>query len=135
MKKILITLNLILIICLSGYAQKIPSKSQKINTFMSTIHRDGQFSGGLLVIDHGKVIYKKGFGYANRKNKELFTTDTPCYIGSVSKQFTAMGIMILEERGKLDYKQSVRTYFPELPGFMQPITILHLLHHTSGLAL
>lgn len=102
---------------------------------MSTIHRDGQFSGALLVSDHGKIIYKKGFGYADRKTKELFTTDTPCYIGSVSKQFTAMGIMILEEKGKLEYNQSIRAYFPELPEFMQPITILHLLHHTSGLAL
>lgn len=102
---------------------------------MSIINRDGQFSGALLVIDHDKTIYKKGFGYADRKTKELFTTDTPCYIGSVSKQFTAMGIMILEEKGKLTYNQSIRTYFPELPEFMQPITILYLLHHTSGLAL
>lgn len=102
---------------------------------MSTIHRDGQFSGALLVVDHGKIIYKKGFGYADRQSKELFTTDTPCYIGSVSKQFTAMGIMILQEQGKLEYSQSIHTFFPELPEFMQPITILHLLHHTSGLAL
>jgi CubicO group peptidase (beta-lactamase class C family) len=122
-------------ISLSVYAQKIPSKSQKINTFISTIHRDGQFSGALVVVDHGKVIYKKGFGYADRKTKELFTTDTPCYIGSLSKQFTAMGIMILAEKGKLAYNQSIRTYFPELPESMQPVTILHLLHHTSGLAL
>ncbi|GAB3503022.1 serine hydrolase [Emticicia fontis] len=135
MKKLLITLNLTLIVCFSDFAQKIPSKSQKINTFLSTIHRDGQFSGAVVVIDHGKMIYKKGFGYADRKTKELFTTDTPCYIGSVSKQFTAMGIMILEEKGKLQYNQSIRMYFPELPHFMQPITILHLLHHTSGLAL
>lgn len=135
MKSTLIILTAIISISLSAYAQKIPSKSQKINTFMSTIHRDGQFSGALLVVDHGKIIYKKGFGYADRQSKELFTTDTPCYIGSVSKQFTAMGIMILQEQGKLEYSQSIRTFFPELPEFMQPITILHLLHHTSGLAL
>jgi CubicO group peptidase (beta-lactamase class C family) len=135
MKKTLITLTAIISICFSAYTQKIPSKSQKINTFMSSIHRDGQFSGALLVADHSKIIYKKGFGFADKKTQELFTTDTPCYIGSVSKQFTAMGIMILQERGKLEYNQSIRAYFPELPEFMQPVTILHLLHHTSGLAL
>ncbi|RFS14383.1 serine hydrolase domain-containing protein [Emticicia sp. C21] len=137
MKKTLITLTAIISLCFTAYAQKIkiPSKSQKINTFMSTINQDGQFSGALLVADNGKIIYKKGFGYADRKSKEPFITDTPCYIGSVSKQFTAMGIMILEEKGKLEYNQSIRAYFPELPEFMQPITILHLLHHASGLAL
>lgn len=135
MKKILITLITIISICWSAYAQKIPSKSKQINTFISTIHRDGQFSGALLVVEKGKIIYKKGFGYANRQTKELFTTDTPCYIGSVSKQFTAMGIMVLQQEGKLSYNQSVRTYFPELPECMQPVTILHLLHHTGGLAL
>lgn len=136
MKKVLFTLLSILHLSLTADAQKkAPSKSKRINTFVSTIHRDGQFSGAILVADHGQVIYKKGFGYADRKNRELFKTDTPCYVGSVSKQFTAMGIMLLQERGKLDYNQSVLTYFPELPEFMQPVTILHLLHHTSGLTL
>jgi CubicO group peptidase (beta-lactamase class C family) len=135
MKRIFITLIASISIGLSTHAQKIPSKSKQINTFISTIHRDGQFSGALLVVDKGKVIYKKGFGYANRQTKEFFTTDTPCYIGSVSKQFTALGIMLLQERGRLNYSQSIRTYFPELPEIMQPVTILHLLHHTGGLAL
>ena len=135
MRKILIILTAVVGIGLTTLAQKIPSKSKQINTFMSTISRNGQFSGGLLVVEKGRLIYKKAFGYANRQTKELFTTETPCYIGSVSKQFTAMGIMLLQECGKLDYNQSIRTYFPQLPEFMQPVTILHLLHHTSGLAL
>jgi CubicO group peptidase (beta-lactamase class C family) len=136
MKKIFITFTAIFTLSLAVYAQKkAPSKSKLINTFLSTIHRDGQFSGAVLVADHGQLIYKKGFGYADRKKQQLFRTDTPCYIGSVSKQFTAMGIMILQERGKLDYNQSILSYFPELPEFMQPVTIRHLLHHTSGLTL
>ncbi|MBA4849607.1 serine hydrolase domain-containing protein [Emticicia sp. BO119] len=135
MKKVIIILSIIINICLLANAQKKPSKSKQINTFISTIHRDGQFSGGLLVVEKGRVIYKKGFGYANRETKELFTTATPCYIGSVSKQFTAMGIMILQERRKLSYDESIRSYFPDLPVCMQKVTILHLLHHSGGLAL
>lgn len=136
MKNILITFLTLIIFSTPAYTQKkVPSKSKQINTFISTIHRDGQFSGAVLVADHGQVIYKKGFGYADRRTKELFTVETPCYIGSVSKQFTAMGIMLLQEKGKLDYGQSIRSYFPELTECMQPVTILHLLHHSGGLAL
>jgi len=142
MRKTLLTLSIITCICFAGNGQarskktKLPpSKSKQIHTFISTIHRDGQFSGAILVAEQGRVIYKKAFGYANRQNEELFTNQTPCYIGSISKQFTAMGIMVLQECGKLNYNQSIRSFFPDLPQCMQPVTVLHLLRHTSGLAL
>lgn len=142
MRKFLLTLSTILCVCLSVYAQtrpkkpKLPpSKSKQIHTFISNIHQDGQFSGALLVAEQGRLIYKKAFGYANRQTEELFTNQTPCYIGSISKQFTAMGIMVLQECGKLNYNQSIRSFFPDLPQCMQPVTVLHLLRHTGGLAL
>src|ERR1700722_4183048 len=72
---------------------------------------------------------------ANRQNSIPFTPDTKEYIGSVSKQFTAMGIMILSDRGKLQYDEHVRIIFPELPACMEPVTIRDLLYHISGLAL
>jgi CubicO group peptidase (beta-lactamase class C family) len=114
---------------------KLHSKSKRIDQFMSSIHKSGQFMGAVLVVEKGKIIYKNGFGYANVKTKEKFTPSTPCYIGSISKQFTAAGIVILREKGKLDYEQSIRNYFTSLPECYQQVTIRHLLQHSSGLAL
>ncbi len=110
-------------------------KSENIDHFISAITKSGQFMGAVLVAENGKVIFKKGFGFADTKTKEAFTPTTQCYVGSLSKQFTAMGIVILKEQGKIDYDQSIRQYFPELPECYQPVTIRNMLHHTSGLAL
>lgn len=110
-------------------------KAKKIDSFMTAIHDRGQFMGAVLVASKGKLIYKKGFGFADVKTKEKFTPATPCYIGSLSKQFTAAGIVQLKEKGLIGYEQSIREHFPELPEFYQPVTIRNMLQHTSGLAL
>ena len=115
--------------------QSFLNKSNSIDSFMSSIYKNGQFSGAVLVAENGQVIYSKGFGMADRKTNEPFTVSTPCYIGSLSKQFTAMGIMILKERKKLNYDEPIRKFFPELPICIQPMTIRMLLHHRSGLAI
>lgn len=116
-------------------SHNLPDKSKQIDNFISAINKDGHFMGAVLVSENGKIIYKKGFGFADTKTKEKFTPATPCYIGSISKQFTAMGIAILKEKGKIDYDQSIRQYFPELPDCFQAVSILNMLHHSSGLAL
>ena len=133
MKKVLIALYTIG--CFTRLFAQEGSTTRKIDSFMIALNKRGQFSGAVLVTLRGKSVYKKGFGYANRNTKELFTTASPCYIGSLSKQFTAMAIMILKERGKLTFDDPIRIYFPQLPAFMQPVTIRHLLIHSSGLAL
>jgi CubicO group peptidase (beta-lactamase class C family) len=114
---------------------KLPTKSKRLDHFISSINKCGQFMGAVLVAEKGKIIYKKGFGYANAKTKEKFASSTPCYIGSISKQFTAMGIVILKERGLIEYEQSIRRYFSALPECYQPVTIRNMLQHSSGLAL
>src|SRR5882724_4464153 len=113
----------------------VSNKSKKIDNFISAINKSGQFMGAVLVAENSKIIYKKGFGFADTKTKEKFTPTTPCYIGSLSKQFTAMGIVILIEKGLINYDQSIRQYFPGLPECYQPVTIRNMLQHTSGLAL
>jgi CubicO group peptidase (beta-lactamase class C family) len=107
----------------------------RIDSLMNAVYRRGQFSGAILVASQDKVLYEKAFGMANRDKQLPFTNDTREYIGSISKQFTAMGIMILKDRSLLNYDQSVRQFFPELPACMKVVTIRHLLYHTSGLAL
>lgn len=133
MKNVL--LMVIMIACITALHAQEKFAARKIDSFMITLSQREQFSGAVLVAFQGKAIYKKGFGFANRGTLEAFTTATPCYIGSVSKQFTAMGVMVLKERGKLAYDDPVRNYFPQLPICMQPVTIRHLLIHSSGLAL
>jgi CubicO group peptidase (beta-lactamase class C family) len=110
-----------------------PEKALRIDTLMHRLAERGQFNGAVLVSDHGKVIYHAGFGTANIKENIPFTTSTPCYLASLSKQFTAMAIMILHDRHKLSYSDRLSAYFPELPPYARSVTVRHLLNHTSGI--
>ena len=89
------------------------------------------FSGVVLVADNGKTIYNKAFGYRNFEDKTPLRVSDIFEMASVSKQFTAMIIMMLMEDGKLHYDDPVEKYIPGLP--YRGITIRHLLNHTSGL--
>ncbi len=126
---------LLLLLAINGNLFAQQSKSEKIDSLMTALYNRGQFTGSILIADNGKVVYEKAFGMADREKNIPFTLNTQEYIGSISKQFTAMGIMILKDRQKLNYNQSIRDFFPELPAFMQPVTIRNLLYHTSGLAI
>lgn len=81
--------------------------------------------------ENGKVIYHRVFGISNFDPTVQLKMDSQFRLGSVTKQFTAMAIMMLKERGKLEYSDDIRKYLPELP--YEKITIRHLLTHTSGL--
>ncbi len=85
------------------------------------------------VLKDGKPIKVKGYGYANLETGTPVTTETLFEIGSVSKQFIATGIMLLVRDGKLGLDDPVRRFIGEAPESWQPITIRHLLTHTSGL--
>jgi CubicO group peptidase (beta-lactamase class C family) len=90
--------------------------------------------GGVIgIMKKGKLLYLKAFGLASLDFDIPNTDSTLFNIGSVSKQFTAMGIVKLNIDGKLHLDDDIRIYLPELPDFKQKITIRHLLHHTSGL--
>lgn len=81
----------------------------------------------------GRVVYAKGFGFANLEHRVPVTPETVFQSGSVGKQFTATAVMQLVADGKLSVDDPVRKYFPEAPASWDPITIRHLLTHTSGL--
>ena len=87
------------------------------------------------VVDRGKVAFLKGYGLANIEKNIAITTRTTFELASVSKQFTAMAVMILHDQGKLAFDDDVRTYLPELPVYDEKHTIRlrDLLQHTSGL--
>ncbi len=132
--RIITALSCLLIGCALASAVAT-NPSAKIDELMSTLYQRGQFSGAILVADHGNIIYRKGFGKANFQTGADFTPETPSNIGSVTKQFTAMSIMMLAERGKLTYDDPVSKYIPEFSrsAHLGRITLRQLLNHTSGI--
>jgi len=92
-----------------------------------------EFSGSILVSKNGKVLLRKQAGMANIEHNVKNTTKTKFRLGSISKQFTAMIILILQENDKLKVTDSVCKHVPLCPPIWQPITIHHLLTHTSGI--
>lgn len=106
-------------------------KGRELDEILTALYENKQFNGVVLAAEKGKIIFKKAYGYANFETQTLLTTATPFNLASVAKQFTAMGIMILAERGKLKYDDSIVKYLPELD--YKKITIRHLLNHMGGL--
>ena len=82
---------------------------------------------------NGQIIYSKAFGLADLERNVPMTLTSKTEAGSVSKQFTAAAILLLEQQGKLSQKDDIRKYLPELKNYGAVITIEHLMHHTSGL--
>lgn len=130
----------IFFVVFSSYAQQLPTtitkkvQAQKIDKYMQKLHEIGQYNGTVLVAENGQVIYKNAFGYADFATKRKLRTDSPFYLGSVSKQFTTMAVMMLAEEGRLSYDDSLHIYFPDFPEYGRGVTIRHLMTHTSGIA-
>lgn len=80
----------------------------------------------------GETLFRKAYGMANLTYDIPYSVDTRCNIGSTSKQFTAMAVLLLAEQGLLDLDDDVREHIPELPDLGATVTVRHLLTHTSG---
>ena len=114
-----------------SYAQ---TKTEQLDELLSLYTEYGQFNGSVLVAEKGKVLYKKGFGFANMEWDILNQPNTKHRLGSITKQFTAMLIMQLVAEHKLELDSTVSKYLPEYPKANGDIiTIHHLLTHTSGI--
>jgi len=121
-------ISLLLILSMRmGYAQQ----AKLLDSLFETLDKQGILNGCILVAEDGKPIYKKAFGYANFTTKQLLNNQTVFELASVSKQFTAMAIMQLHEKKKLNYDDDIKKYFPLIP--YDSITVDNLLHHTSGI--
>jgi CubicO group peptidase (beta-lactamase class C family) len=107
--------------------------SAKIDEYLKAAVKFDQFSGSVLVARDGKPIFSKGYGMANIELNVPNTPKTVFRIGSLTKQFTSMAIMQLEERGKLSVNDGICKYLENCPAAWQAVTIRHLLTHTSGI--
>jgi len=91
-----------------------------------------QFSGAVLVARDGEVLLDQGYGFANREWRVPNDGDTKFRLGSLTKQFTAVGVMLLSERGLVDLDAPVNTWLPDAPAAWDRVTVRHLLTHTAG---
>jgi CubicO group peptidase (beta-lactamase class C family) len=85
------------------------------------------------VVSAGSVVHARGYGLADVEHDAPITADTVFHSASLAKQFTAYAVHLLAARGRVGLDDDVRRYVPELPDYGHPITLRHLLHHTSGL--
>jgi CubicO group peptidase (beta-lactamase class C family) len=109
-------------------------KSVRIDSLMNLYHAYGLFNGSALVAENGKIIYKKGWGPANMDWNIPNAPDTKFRIGSITKQFAAMLIMQLVEKGKIKLEGKITDYLPDYrKDTGEKVTIHHLLTHTSGI--
>ena len=92
-----------------------------------------QFMGSVLVARGQREVLDKGYGYANLEWRVPNTPDSKFRLGSITKQFTAASILLLEERGKIRLTDPVKVYMPDAPAAWDHITIYNLLTHTSGI--
>ncbi len=131
MKNIALLIYLICLIFIQVDIRAQSSRADRLDSLMKVKHEAGEFNGTILVALGGKIKYRKAFGVAE-KDRNL-KADTPFYLGSLTKSFTAMAIMMLAEKEKLAIDDKIVDYFPELPDFMGKITVRNLLNHTAGL--
>jgi D-alanyl-D-alanine carboxypeptidase len=114
-----------------AFAQK--DKVGLIDSYLNDAHQSGLFNGNILIADRGKVIFTKAIGYADASKNIPLTTGYRFHIGSIAKEFDAVGIMMLQQQSKLNINDKLSKFFPELPSWAEKISIKNLLQYTSGL--
>ena len=131
-KKIFTLILLSILFCGSNiiYAQNL---STKIDSLILSKFKDKNGPGGVFMVSkNGQPIYKKAFGKANLELNVDLMTENVFQLGSMTKQFTAIAILLLQQQGKLNVKETISKYIPDYPSG-EKITIHHLLTHTSGI--
>ena len=108
------------------------TKGDQIEDLMLRYNELGEFNGSILVAEGGEVIYENTLGFSDFETQDPLDANTPFYLASLAKQFTAMGIMMLVEEGKISYEDKLSRFFPLMPNIYKKITVHQLLTHTAG---
>ena len=114
-------------------AQQRDLRAAVLRQFFAKLVHQGEPGLAVLVCENGRAEFRKGFGVRDLKSQSPITPQTNFRLASFTKQFTAMAIMLLVHDGRLRYDASLTDIVPEFPAYGRPITIRHLLTHTSGL--
>jgi CubicO group peptidase (beta-lactamase class C family) len=117
--------------CLITCTSPETNQDGRLNAYIDSLTRECHFNGNLLVGADNEIVFKGCYGLANFDTKDRLNDSSIFLLCSISKQFTAMGIMLLKEKGMLSYDDNIVKYIPELP--YDGISIRNMLTHTSGL--
>ncbi len=109
------------------------SYARQVDTLLEPFDLEDGPGGAVGVYRDGGIVYARGYGLANIEHGIANSPSTVFRIGSVTKQFVAMAIAMLHKDGALSLDDDIRRHVPEMPEYEQPITVRHLVHHTSGL--
>lgn len=109
------------------------SVTGRVNKLFAQWDKSDSPGCALGIVKDGRLIYKRGYGMANLDYNIPISSQSVFDVKSITKQFTAMGILLLEKQGKISLDDDIHKYLPELPRYQSPITIRHLIHHTSGI--
>lgn len=111
-----------------------PEAINRLDAKLTQMNQDGTFSGSVLISLDENILLSKGYGLADRALGVLNTPQKRSHLGSITKAFTSMGILILQAQGKLGVQDPICDFFTNCPEEWQGITVHHLLTHTSGLS-
>jgi CubicO group peptidase (beta-lactamase class C family) len=111
----------------------VQNVDSRIDQIVQSYVSNKQFMGSVLVARGNEVLFSKGYGSANLEWAVPNTPSTKFRLGSVTKQFTAASILLLEERGKLKVDDPVKKYLPDAPAAWDKMTVFHVLTHTAGI--
>ena len=119
----------------SNFGQPLPNEElgKKVDEYLSQWDKSDMPGCAVGAIKDGKLIYKRGLGLANLDYDVPNTSTTRFTVASVSKAFTAMSVALLAQQGKISLDDEIQKYVPEIPKYQYPITIRHMLSHTSGI--
>ena len=131
MRKIILLLAFVSF-ALSGHAQLGADTVAKIEALF-TRYKATNPGAQLAISRNGQTLFSKAWGMGDLEHPTALTTSSPVEAGSVSKQFTAAAILLLEQEGKLSLSDDVRKHVPELPPYGTTVTLRHMMQHTSGL--
>jgi CubicO group peptidase (beta-lactamase class C family) len=110
-----------------------PATTSPVIAYLNELNAKDQLTGAVLVAKHGKIIVSQGYGWADAEQQIPNTAQTRFRIGSITKEFTAMSILMLQDQGKLHVHDALCKYIDNCPADWQPITVQDLLIHTSGI--
>lgn len=133
MKTKILSSILCLFISISAYAQFTNTFHQQADLVFKDLDKPNTPGAAAGVIKDGKVLYLKGFGSSNIETNTPISAKTKFQLGELSKQFTSLAILVLQEQGKIGLDDDIRKYLKELPEYTHTVTIRHLLNHSSGL--
>ena len=132
-------LNYLIIALVMVLSCKNSNDSQKravadIDSLFTSLYPTGEPGAAVLILKGEEILFQKGYGIADMNTKEVIDQNTFFNIASVSKQFSAVALMMLAEEGKLSLDDNVQKWFPEFQSpLMEKISLRHLLSHTSGI--